>query len=111
MSAIYEVKKSLDESNQRKSQRNAVTIRAELLVSGGKRFIVSVNDISKSGFRIETGNYIPPKKMVYLSLPGMASLQARVAWHDRVYYGCEFTYPLHESIFEHISKQHPSLVC
>ena len=110
MSANYEVKKSNSVSNQRKSERNAVAIRAELLVSGGTRFIVSVNDISRSGFRVETGNYIPEKTIVYLSLPGMASLQARIAWQDRVYYGCEFTQPLHESIFEHVSRQHPSLV-
>ena len=111
MSIDSENNKSSQIQNQRKSQRNAVAIRAELLVSGGPRFIVSVNDISRNGFRIETGNKIAEKTIVYLSMPGMQSLQARIAWHDYLYYGCAFTKPLHESIFEHISKQYPLLVC
>jgi hypothetical protein len=68
-----------------------------------------VIDLSRTGFRIETGNHIPVGTKVYLSLPDMQSLQARVAWQDVVYYGGEFTQPLHESIFEHIIKQHPTL--
>jgi hypothetical protein len=111
MSVNSENKKTNQLENQRKFQRNAVVIRAALLVSGGPRFTVSVNDLSRNGFRIETGNYIPEKSIVYLSLPDMQSLQARVAWHDYLYYGCAFTKPLHESIFEHISKQYPLLVC
>ena len=96
--------------NKRKSLRNAVTIKADLLISSGPRFKVSVNDLSRTGFRIETGNYIAVGSKVYLSISGMQSLQARIAWQDVVYYGCEFTNPLHESIFEHIAKQHPTLV-
>ncbi len=96
--------------NKRKSRRDTVNIRANLLVSSGPRFKVSVIDLSRTGFRMETGNFIVVGTKVYLSMPTMQSLQARVAWQDAVYYGCEFTRALHESIFDHIAKQHPSLV-
>ncbi len=96
--------------NKRKSRRDSVSLRADLLVAAGARFKVSVIDLSRTGFRMETGNFIPAGTKVYLAMPNMQSLQARVAWQDTVYYGCEFTQPLHESIFDHIAKQHPSLV-
>lgn len=110
MASKYEQPEWKLAKNKRKSLRNAVEIRADLLVSSGPRFKVSVNDLSRTGFRIETGNHIPVGTKVYLSMPGMQSLQARVAWNEVVYYGCEFTQALHESIFEHIAKQHPTLV-
>jgi hypothetical protein len=110
MASKFEGPKSDQSLNLRESHRSDVAIRAELLVSGGPRFIVSVIDLSRNGFRIETGNYIPEKTIVYLNIPSMQSLQARIAWQDRVFYGCTFTKPLHESIFEHVSKQHPLLV-
>lgn len=111
MASKFEDPRSSQLKNKRKSRRDAVEIRAKLLVSAGPRFMVSVIDLSRNGFRIETGNSISAGTKVYLSMPGMHSLSARVAWHDRLYYGCEFTQPLHESIFEHIARQHPSLVC
>lgn len=96
--------------NKRKSRRDLVSIRADILVSLGPRFKVSVIDLSRTGFRMETGNIIVADTKVYLTMPTMQSLQARVAWQDAVYYGCEFSQPLHESIFDHIAKQYPSLV-
>ena len=96
--------------NKRKSSRNAVRITADLLVSAGPKFKVAVLDLSQTGFRIETGNYIVPGRKIYISIPGFQSLQARIAWSDRDLYGCEFTQPLHRSIFDHIAKAHPSLV-
>jgi PilZ domain len=96
--------------NKRRSRRDEVSIRADLLVSSGPRFKVSVIDLSRTGFRMETGNFIPPETRVYLAIPNMQSLQARIAWQDTVYYGCEFTQPLHESIFNHIAKQYPLLI-
>lgn len=96
--------------NNRKAARNLVELRADLLVSSGPRFKVSVIDLSRTGFRMETGNLINVGSRVYLNIPGMQSLQARIAWNDRLFYGCEFARPLHESIFEHIAKQYPNLV-
>jgi hypothetical protein len=96
-------------NNKRNSSRNDVRITAELLISAGPRFKVAVLNLSQTGFRIETGNYIVPARKIYLTIPGFQSFQARIAWNRRDIYGCEFTQPLHPSIFEHIAKAHPSL--
>jgi hypothetical protein len=98
-------------SNFREFSRDAVKIQADLLVSQGYRFKVSVLDLSPAGFRIETANAIALNKKVYLTIPGFHPLQARVAWSHRENYGCEFSQRLYPSVFSHISNVFPSLVC
>jgi PilZ domain len=96
--------------NKRKASRNDVRIIADLMVSAGPRFKVAVMDLSQTGFRMQTGNYISRDSKVYLTMPGFQGLKARIAWNDRDWYGCEFAQPLHPSIFDHIAREHPSLV-
>jgi PilZ domain len=96
--------------NKRGASRNQVRIIADFLISAGPRFKVAVLDLSRTGFRIETGNYIPTGSAIYITLPGFQSLKARIAWSDRDCYGCEFANALHPSIFDHIAQKHPSLV-
>jgi|AACY02.5.fsa_nt_gi hypothetical protein len=96
--------------NNRRASRNSVRIIADLLISAGPRFKVAVLDLSQTGFRFETGNYIPPGSVIYITIPGFQSLKARIAWNDRDCYGCEFANALYPSIFEHIAQKHPSLV-
>ena len=97
--------------NNRKASRNSVRIIADLLISAGPRFKVAVLDLSQTGFRIQTGNYIPASSTIYIGIPGFQSLKARIAWNDGDCYGCEFANALHPSIFDHIAQKHPSLVC
>ena len=53
-------------SNNRKASRNSVRISAELLVSTGPRFKVAVLDLSRTGFRMETGNHLlHPKQDIF----------------------------------------------
>lgn len=96
--------------NQRKSTRSIVKISAELLVSSGSRFKVAILDLSATGFRAQTPNHVTIGRKVYLTIPGIHALPASVTWNDREYYGCEFTRPLHTSVFEHIAREYPSLV-
>lgn len=98
------------ENNSREFTREPVKMTAQLLVSQGYRFKVSVLDISASGFRIETANDIPMDRKVYLTIPGFQPLQGRVAWCRRDQYGCEFSQKLHDSVFSHVSSAFPSLV-
>lgn len=96
-------------ANNRKTPRNAVAITAELRMSVGQKFQVSILDLSQTGFRLETGNYIAVGSRVYIAIPELSSLPARIAWNDRNYYGCAFLHPLHQSAFEHFALKYPSL--
>lgn len=96
-------------TNNRKAPRNAVAITAELRMPVGQKFQVSILDLSQTGFRLETGNYIAVGSRAYLAIPELSSLPARIAWNDGSYYGCEFLHPLHPSVFEHFALKYPSL--
>jgi PilZ domain len=95
--------------NNRRDLRSPVEIIAELFVSESVRFKVAVHDLSSSGFRIETANHIPLGRLVYLTIPGLQSLQAQVAWNDRENYGCTFSKPLHSATCTHLSMRFPKL--
>lgn len=93
---------SLDGGDHRQSLRKAVRMRAHLRDRGQTRFEIDVSDLSLSGFRAETSFTLWPGTVVWLTLPGLAGLEAVVAWRDKFQYGCAFAKPLHPAVFEHI---------
>ncbi len=92
----------LDEEENRRALRRAVKVRAHLRDRGQTRFEIDVVDLSQSGFRAQTSFTLWPGTVVWLTLPGLAPLEAVVAWRDRSTYGCAFAKPLHSAVFEHI---------
>lgn len=96
--------------NGRKSSRNLVRMVADLRLSVGQKFKVSVLDLSTTGFRIETGNYIELRSRVFLGIPDFQALPAVIAWNKGTLYGGEFVNPLHPSIFEHIAQKYPHIM-
>lgn len=93
----------------RQFERGAVSIKAEIRETGGGKQRISVIDLSQTGFRMHCIFLIMPDRTVYLTIPGFESMEARIAWHDDDYYGCQFNQPLHEAIYDHVIRTHPSL--
>lgn len=93
----------------REFQRDMVQIPAEIREKGAGRQKVSVIDLSRSGFRMHCIFLIPQDRTVFLTMQGLESLEARIAWHDDDYYGCEFSQRLHEAVYDHIIKTYPLL--
>ncbi len=98
-----------DVLGSREFERGAVTIAADIRESGSGKQQVSVIDLSRTGFRMHCIFLILPDRTVYLTMPGFASMEARIAWHDDDYYGCKFKQPLHEAIYDHVIRTYPSL--
>jgi len=86
----------------RQALRRSVKMRAHLRDRGQTRFEIEVTDLSMSGFRAETSFTLWPGTIVWLTLPGLAGLEAVVAWRDKFKYGCAFAKPLHPAVFDHI---------
>lgn len=95
--------------NSRDFSRDEVRIPAEIRESGGGKQKTDVIDLSRSGFRMYCLFYIPTDRKVFLTMPGLTSLEASIAWHEGDYYGCKFTTRLHEAVYDHIAKKFPSL--
>jgi PilZ domain len=89
--------------------RDPVSIPADIREKGAGKQKVSVIDLSRSGFRMHCIFLIPEDRTVFLTMKGLESLEARIAWHDDDYYGCEFKQRLHEAVYDHIIRSYPSL--
>ena len=93
---------STGDDEHRRALRKAVKVRAHLRDRGQTRFEIDVVDLSESGFRAETSFTLWPGTVVWLTLPGLAPLEAVVAWRDKAAYGCAFAKALHPAVFDHI---------
>lgn len=91
-----------DAEESRHALRRAVKMRAHLRDRGNTRFEIEVVDLSTTGFRAQTAFALWPGTTVWLTLPGLAALEAVVAWRDKYRYGCAFNRPLHPAVFDHI---------
>ena len=88
--------------DHRRALRKSVKMRAHLRDRGQTKFEIDVVDLSQSGFRAETSFTLWPGTVVWLTLPGLAPLEAMVAWRDKFRYGCAFGKPLHPAVLDHI---------
>jgi PilZ domain len=99
-----------DGFNAREYNRGDVQIHGEIRELGGGKHRVNIVDLSCSGFRVFSVTYIKIDKIVYLTIPGFAPLEATIAWHQKDYYGCQFTSQLHIAIYEHVIREFPTLM-
>lgn len=94
----------MDGPEHRGAMRKPVSLDAQLRDRGSSKFAIRVIDISTTGFRAECEFRLHEDTLVWLTLPGMAGLEARVAWRDGNFlYGFVFAQPLHEAVFERIA--------
>ena len=86
----------------RSAERVALALDVKLRVQGGRPIDAKLLDLSMSGFPTEFLARFRPGDRVWLSLPGLSSLSAIVAWSDGVITGCRFETPLHIAVFDNI---------
>lgn len=85
---------------EREAPRYPVQIEASIRKPGGVRFKVQVRDLSTHGFKIAAGADVRVGSTVWLSVPGLESLEAQVAWSDYDWAGCRFSRPLHPAVLD-----------
>jgi hypothetical protein len=92
-------------SNGRRAERTHVELGAGLRQRGASGVTVSILDLSTHGFRASTHLDLMPGTDVWLKLPGLEALHARVAWADAHYIGCAFDRPLHPAVLQMVVKK------
>ena len=83
---------------ERRPVRGAVAFRR----SGQHRVMVNLLDISTEGFRIETFGGVTDGAVVWVTLPGLAPMEARIVWCRKDEAGCRFVAPLHPSVLDRL---------
>ena len=84
----------------RRNGRVCVNFRAALRRQGAQRFPVQLVDLSAHGFCSEVDDPLPVGATLWLTLPGLTPLIARVAWVRDFRIGAEFEVPLHPSVLQ-----------
>lgn len=94
---------SAPDQTARKSSRVAVDFSAGLRPRGGTAAVtVHVLDLSIDGFRVDSMLDLQVGVDVWLRLPGLEPIHAKVAWIDGYLAGCAFERPLHPAVLDMI---------
>lgn len=86
--------------------RTRVRIPASLRASGAKSFPTTVHDLSLGGFSATALNRMHVGTMCWLSLPGLESQQAEVAWWQDGLVGCAFANLLSPIVLDSMIAQY-----
>ncbi|MBR0553185.1 PilZ domain-containing protein [Stakelama marina] len=88
---------------QRRAQRKQAGFQASMRGRGSQRFTVDVIDLSTTGFRADAALDLHAGDIVWLTIPGLSGLEAKVAWRDGFLYGFAFAHPLYPAVFDQIT--------
>jgi hypothetical protein len=89
----------------RAAERRNVGIRAQLREMGGGKLDVDVQDLSVTGFRVDSVYRVALGATVFLTIPTFTAMEATVAWAHKSGYGCQFVNPLHPAVFDMITRR------
>lgn len=91
---------------QRREEREPVNLDGPTLrQEGGTTETIKLHDLSSQGFRTDWPYKLVPGDRVWLKLPGLESLPAKVAWELDFMIGCKFDVQLHSAVFGRIVNQ------
>jgi hypothetical protein len=88
----------------RRAARREVVLGAGLRQRGAHAVTIQILDLSTHGFRAATHLDLLPGSDVWLKMPGLESMHARVAWMQGHLMGCEFVRPLHPAVLDMVVR-------
>lgn len=97
------------EEDRRIALRAAVAIQADLRKPGRTPFKILVRDLSRTGCRADTLTKTKENDRVWITLPDFAPIEGTIRWSSSRGFGCEWTSPIHASVFDHIRARFPDM--
>ncbi|MGB5078539.1 MAG: PilZ domain-containing protein [Sphingorhabdus sp.] len=91
----------------RSAPRVKLHIPASMRPSGSPGFSVVVKDLSLSGVACEALTGMAAGTRIWLTLPGLSALQAKIVWNDGTMVGCEFDSLLNPAVHQSILARFP----
>ena len=89
-----------DEKVPRRAERVPLRADIDFRRAGDHRYRVNILDFSPEGCRIESPVQVTIGDTIWISLPGLESIQARVCWIKGWAVGVQFDRPLYPSVFD-----------
>lgn len=91
--------------DDRRANRRALRMRADLRESGSARTPVDVLDLSETGFSCESWDLMGLGKSVFLHIETFAPFPARVVWREGNLHGFQFVRPLYPAVVDTIAQR------
>lgn len=88
-----------------RAERKLIRARARFRETGSNPFEVELFDLSASGFRMTSYARPPVGTHIWVSLPGLQSLEAVVRRAKGNDFGCQFVNALHPAVAKHLQAQ------
>ena len=95
----------VDKEDPRRAERVLLRADIEFRRTGEHRWRVNILDFSPKGCRMEVPVKVDPDDLVWISLPGIESIQGKVAWVREWEAGIEFANPLYPSVFDMLHER------
>jgi hypothetical protein len=104
----FQSRYALAAQEDRCAPRIPLRIQASLRGPGAPGFSIIVTDLSIAGFACEAVTGLPKGSICWLTLPGMAGLQAEVIWNNGIMVGCAFANLINGAVLDSIVQRHLS---
>lgn len=90
----------MDDNQNRRAER--IILRADIDVRrpGDHRYKVNILDFSPAGCRIEIPIYVDEGDSIFITLPGLETIEGKVRWKKDWIVGVEFLRPLYPAVFD-----------
>lgn len=90
----------------RGSARAPVKARARFREAGRNPFDVELHDLSSTGFRMVTFSRPRIGSSIWVTLPGLHTLEAIIRRGQHNEFGCEFVEPLYPAVAEYLQRRY-----
>ena len=90
-------------ANRRRAPRAAVALDTDMARGGLDRALCRVTDISVQGARLQTYTELKRGLKIWLRLPKVGEVTARIVWAKDFAAGCHFDTPLTREDFEYLA--------
>jgi PilZ domain len=95
----------VDNSDPRRAERVPLRADIEFRRSGEHRWRVNILDFSPDGCRVDLPVRVVPDDTVWISLPGIETIQGTICWVREWEAGVEFTSALHPAVFDMVHER------
>ena len=93
------------EDKSRRAERVPLHADIDFRRAGEHRWRVNIADISQEGCRVELPVRVSVGDVIWVSFPGLESLQGKICWVKEWTAGVEFQNPLHEAVFDLLQRR------
>ena len=94
-----------DKSDPRRAERVLLRADIEFRRPGEHRWRVNILDFSPIGCRVDLPVKVDTDDTVWISLPGIETIQGTVCWVKEWVAGIEFASPLYPSVFDMVRER------